>query len=278
MILALSKQIGLPVATADDGRVGEVEDLTVRLDAAHPLVNRLLVKGGRSTYSLVAWADLAELTPTHVTLRPGVDPLNVKQTQLPLEADELLLVRDVLDTLIVDLQGSRRSRVSDVLLSPQDDGRLEVTAVDVGGASLLWRTGLGWLAGHQPPSVVDWSDLHLMSGRGHRIQLATSAAHFHQLDSEGLAELLSRLSTPNATDVIRAVDAERAAAAIHHSHPRTGRRLVQALSPRDRRRLTAAASPDHARTLASLSRRRSPPRRRRFRRTAGWRLHRPPKG
>jgi hypothetical protein len=240
-------------------------------------VGHLLVKAGRSSGYLAAWSDVEGLTAAGVVLRSDAQPVSVSLARPPLQGEELLLARDVMDTQVVDLRGHRLSRVSDVLLRPRSNA-LEVVAVDLGTAGLLRRLGLGWLVRHRPVLAVDWSDLHLTSPRGHRVQLSVRAASFRRLDARGFAELLTRLSTHKAIDLIRAVDPAHAAAAIHRSHPHTGRRLVNALRPDDQQRLQAAAARSHARTIMRLGRPGSPLRRRRFLRTAGWRLHRPPEG
>lgn len=271
----LSELVGSRVQTPDGERGGAVKDLTVRLGEPHPVVRRLLVRSG-STCSLVSWDAVEAMPPHPVTVTPeALVEVGAGSSEVPLRPDELLLARDVLDTQVVDVEGRRLSRVSDVLLLARDDGRLEVLAADVGVAALLRRTGLGWLAGHRGPVAVDWQDLHLTSGRGHLVQLSTGSAAFRRLDARGLAELVTRLSTGNATDVLRRVEPERAAAAIHEAHPHTARRLLHALGTADARRLVEAASAHETRRLEQLARRRSLARRRRFRRTAGWRLHRP---
>jgi sporulation protein YlmC with PRC-barrel domain len=274
----LSREIGRRVTTYDGALLGRVVDMTVALGPDRPPVRRLLVGAGRSTGYVVP-AGVVERVADHLVVGAGVDvdALRADLRRPPLEADEVLLARDVMDTQVVDLLGHHLSRVSDVLLEDGDErlAPLEVVAVDLGTAGLLRRLGLGLLAGGSVVAV-EWRHLHLTSTRGHAVQLTTDEAGFRRLDPHGLAELLTRLSTPRATDVIRAIDPAHAAAAIHHSHPRAGRRLVHALSSDERARLVAHATDEHARTITRLGRPTSPAHHRRYRRTAGWRLHRPP--
>jgi hypothetical protein len=240
------------------------------------LVHRLVIRADRRSTYLLPWSGVADLTGSGVQLREGTDlrAAAVDPAHLPLQADELLLARDVVDTQVVDLDGQRLTRVSDVLLLRRADGREEVAAVDVGIGAVLRRAGLGRLAGWASPVAVDWQDLHLTSSRGHLVQLSTDTAGFRTLDPRGLAELLTRLSAAKAADVIRTVEPSRAAEAVRHSHPETGRHLMHALDPEDARRVVEAASAAHAERLAELRRYGHPVRRRRFRRTAGWRVHR----
>ena len=276
--IGLSELRAIPVVTETGRRVGRLADVTVLLGAERPPVHRLLVRNGRSTAFLIDAEVVVEIEADRIVIGENHDPVPTRAALPTLQTAELLLARDVLDTQVVDLRGHRLSRVSDVLLRQRDSGHLEVMGVDLGVAALLRRIGRrrGVHQHGSAAALVVWSDLHLTSRRGHLTQLSTDAASFRRLDAHGLAVLLARLSTPKAVDVIRAIDPARSAAAIHHSHPHTGRRLVHALSPSDRQRLVTSAEPGHAKTITELHRRGSPLRRHRFLRTAGWRLHRPP--
>lgn len=278
MSILLSSEVGRRVVTTDGVALGRVADLSVRIGSAHPVVHRVLVRRRRHAGLLVpVEAFVHGTTRLEVRDLSDVAAHRVDLRRLPLDADELLLARDVMDTQVVDLRGRRLTRVSDVLLE-REGQRLEVVAVDLGAAGLLHRVGLGRLDTRRSVLAAEWRDLHLTSRRGHLVQLSADAAAFRHLDPEGLAELLTRLSTPDATDVIRAVEPERAAAAIHHSHPTIARRLVRALTTAERGLLLAHARDEHARTLAGLDRDVAAPAPRRWRRTEGWRLHRPAGG
>jgi sporulation protein YlmC with PRC-barrel domain len=278
MSILLSSQLGRQVVTPDGAVLGRVVDLSVRLGPAHPEVHRVLVREHRSSGFLVPHPALVT-TATDLEVRQWPDAVAraVDLRHLPLEDGELLLWRDVVDTQVVDLRGRHLSRVSDVLLERVGE-HLEVPAVDLGTAGLLHRVGLGRLDRRGSVLAAEWSDLHLTSRRGHLVQLSADAAAFRHLDDAGLAELLTRLSTPDATDVIRAVEPEHAAAALHRSHPTIARRLVRELGTADRRRLLAEARDEHVETLTRLDRDVATPARRRWRRTEGWRLHRPTGG
>ena len=75
---------------------------------------------------------------------------------------ELRLVRDVLDTQIIDVAGKRLARVSEVLLT-RIDATLRVAAVEVGAAGVWRRLGVQRLAEGRSEQAVDWRDLHLTS-------------------------------------------------------------------------------------------------------------------
>jgi CBS domain-containing protein len=161
------------------------------------------------------------------------------------ETDELLLARHVLDAQIVDLSGKRVVRVSDLTLS-RDDGGLRLIAVQVGLAPLVRRLGLGFLSRRASPEAVDWRDLHLASGRGWELQLATGSERLRRLGPADLAQLVGHLPAERAAAALESVDPSAAAAALSASLPRVGGRLVGQLDPATAARIVAEMPPDDA--------------------------------
>jgi sporulation protein YlmC with PRC-barrel domain len=277
-VLILSRATGRSVRAADGRVVGKLRDLTARIGVEHPMVYRLVIGSRRGPTYLVPWAAVTAFEPPEIQLC-DVGPLDrflISRGEIPLERDELLLVRDVLDTQIVDVVGHRLSRVSDVVITRAADGRLEVVAVDVGGAAVCRRLGLRRLGERLGRRAVDWSDLHLTSARGHDVHLATTTAALHQLDAQGLAELLTRLDLTSATEIVKTVGPVRAAGAVARAHPTVGRRIILSLEPQEAAKvideLPAGAGEHYRRVVSS----RTPLTGRRFRRSRGWRLRRPP--
>ena len=124
--------------------------------------------------------------------------------------DEILLVRDVLDTQIVDVVGQRLARVADVVLTrtrrrPARTGRRR--------GRLRRRCYGDWACADwrlaPARTCVAWTDLHLTSERGHAVQLATPRSAVHHLDAAGLAALVSRLDIESATEVLAATGPAR---------------------------------------------------------------------
>ena len=163
--------------------------------------------------------------------------------------------------------------VIDVLLVRRSDGSLGAAAVDLGIVALLPRMGLRG-SSSPPQKPVDWQNLHFASPRAHAVQVSTDTAGYHRLDSEGLAELLTRLSIQNASEVLRTVGPDLAATAVHRSHPLTARRLLRALEPEEARKLRAVIATRLPHLANPAVAQPSLLRERRYLRTAGWRrLH-----
>jgi CBS domain-containing protein/sporulation protein YlmC with PRC-barrel domain len=220
-VLALSDYLRQPVLDARGGRVGRLRDLAVRLDEREPAVVALMVDGGR----LVGWERVAAFERSEVTLA-GDEP--------PSEAEEglLWLVRDVLDSQVVDVEGKRLARVGDVELA-RDGRSLRVVAVDVGLSAVVRRLGPRWLARRLSRDALAWDEIHLASGRGHELQLSSPAAAVHRLGPEELAQLVGRLPVGPGADVLRTVPRPHAAGALGASRRAVAAGLVRELGTSD---------------------------------------------
>src|SRR3982074_693546 len=130
--------------------VGRVKDLTVRLDdeAGPEFVERILVRRVRGSDLLLPWAAAQSFEPTGVRIHGNDDStmFEITSTNDALADDEILLVRDVLDTQIIDIAGQRMARVADAVLNRCADGRLELVGVGAGFSAVPQRFGLGRVA------------------------------------------------------------------------------------------------------------------------------------
>ncbi len=218
--MLLSRVTGQQVYTPDGRTVGRLTDLTVRLDSTQT-VERLVIRLPDHRAALLPWAAVDHFTGERVVV--GTRPVAVDTANLPLESDELLLKRDVLDTQIVDVSGQRLARVADVVLRRTPGGRLELLGVEVGFGGVLRRLGLRRLPAGE--DIVAWSDLHLTSERGHAVQLSTPRAAVHRLDARGLAALISRVDVSTAKEILAVHDPQVAAEAVRVMPPELAARI-----------------------------------------------------
>jgi sporulation protein YlmC with PRC-barrel domain len=229
-MLELTDCLGADVVAADGMRIGKLIDLTARLEDPYPIVNRLRVRTAHRSVRYLAWTTVASLSGAGVQLSVVTEQDEAATGTDLLHPDELLLAEHVLDTQIVDVNGKRVVRVGEVELAPEEEDLL-VVGVEVGRASLLRRLGLRRLSDRAQSELVDWRDLHVASGRGHALQLRTTAARVHRLGAGELADLVSRLPLARGADVLRTVRPEAAGGALGTTHPELGGRLVGELDP-----------------------------------------------
>ena len=249
-MLSLSRVTGQDVLGPGVRPLGRVADLTVRLgeQSGPHLVERLLVRRHRAPDLLMPWAAIESFQHSGVLALGTDDPtaFAITSTTDALGDDEILLVRDVLDTQIIDVVGQRLARVADVVLTRTADDRLELVGVEVGFGGVLRRLGLRRLAARAGEDVVAWTDLHLTSERGHAVQLATPRSAVNHLDATGLAALVSRLDTESATEVLAATGPAVAADVVRATHPVVGERVLRAMPDADAAEIVAAMPAEHA--------------------------------
>jgi sporulation protein YlmC with PRC-barrel domain len=220
-LLTLSDLIGRDVAAADGAPLGRLRDVGVTLAEELPAASLVSVHDDGARRTISAPVEVREVGALAPQPPPG-------------DASVLFLARDVLDRQIFDAHGKRVSRVADVILE-LDRGTLRVAAVETGAAGILRRLGLRRLAARLQPALVDWSDLHLLSGPGHALQLAAPAAAVHRLDDERLAELVRRAPSRHSADVLEHIHPHRRAHVrelLERAVPR--RRSTDPLSARKR--------------------------------------------
>lgn len=247
-MLLLSKITGREVRGPDGRVLGRVADVTARLgvNGELTLVERILVRSKQKHDMLAPWTAVRSFAHNGIELIPDGAESPVTSIDAALTAGEILLVRDVLDTQIVDIAGQRLARVADVVLAHRRDGRLEVVGVEVGFSAVLRRLGLVQLAKQLRADAVAWSDLHLTSERGHAVALATPRSAIHLLDARGLAMLIARLDTESATEVLTARETGLAADVIRTSHPAVGERMLRAMTDTEAAGVVAAMPARHA--------------------------------
>lgn len=231
-MLLLSKMTGLEVRGPGGLALGHLADMTARLGVggATAVVDRILVERKHQPTLLVPWTGVQSFRPPVIELSSDGASFEVPKRDGELQGDEIRLVRDVLDTQIVDIAGQRLARVADVVLAHGADGHLELVGVEVGFGAVLRRLGLGHLASRARGDVVAWADLHLTSERGHAVQLGTPRSAIHLLDARGLAAVIARLDTDSATEVLATKAPDVAAEVITASHPDVGKRMARAMS------------------------------------------------
>ena len=116
--------------------------------------------------------------------------------------DAVWLREALFDRQIVDLDGRRVIRVGDVVLRAGGD-HLDVVAVEVGAAAVLRRLGFARLAARFEPQLLAIDRLHVPSAAAGPLLLDAQRERFEELETETVADLLSRLPVPAAEHAVR---------------------------------------------------------------------------
>lgn len=228
------------VTDANGRELGRVADVVVGVGAGPPRARRLVVRRTHERRE-APWDAVLDLEGRGVEVRTGTTLV----PEAPLADDELLLRRDVLDVQVFDLGGRALSRVADVRLSRSDGGHA-ISEVELGASGVLRRLGLRRVAGRFNPTIVDWSDVHLLSGRGHGLMLGPIVGGIGRLESGAVADMIGRIPVARGARMIEALPVDRAADALGRAGPRLGGAIVAALAPERAGRIVGSMPSDDA--------------------------------
>lgn len=213
--LYLSQVLDRPVLDAEGGRVGRVQDLVMPFgDEAHPAIGGLIARqGGRRFF--VKWAYVAALTPGGARL--STSKVNLR----PFERrdGEALLRRDILDKQLIDIDGRRVVRASDLQLAPAGGG-YRLVGVDVSVRALLRRLGPAALAPRIAGGrLIDWAEVESFATDVPMVHLKAPHAGIARLHPVEIARIVEALSFDQGQEVLAALDDETAADTVQELAP-----------------------------------------------------------
>jgi magnesium transporter len=229
----LSDLIGRPVADVDGQVMGNVAEVLahIKTDIAHPRIIALVIKQ-RKQLIPIAMEDVAVLIAPAVSLKKKRHHLRPYEPS----AEDLYLVRDVLDKQIIDTNGIRVVRVNDLELVRVGD-IYYVANVDISGAGLARRMGLSFLNRRFPPrtmraslpGIISWEDVELFAS-DQPMRLRVPSEKLTELHPADLAEILSDLSRQEGRDFLEALDIETLADTLEEVEPDFQASLLEGMS------------------------------------------------
>ncbi len=221
-MLYASEFIGRPVVDADGKKVGKLRDLIAirHGDVPHPQLIAIEVKQPTGTI-FIPMHDIAALISIAIPLKKKLSEI----TPYTPQPEDFYLVRDVLDKQIIDTDGMRVVRVNDLQLT-RVNGSVYVANVDVSGAGLVRRLGLGSLADRlsaRPhasdlPSTISWDNIELLSS-DQPMRLKVPSSKMADLHPADLAEILSDLTRQDGSKILETLDIETLADTLEEVEP-----------------------------------------------------------
>jgi magnesium transporter len=211
-------------------------DVQVDLSAHdYPPVTHILTKDGA-----LAWNHVKSID--HQLRRVEVDDLTKAQAPKNLNK-RVLLHRDVLDALIIDLANQHSLRANDLWLDQDREG-LVLRAADVGPWAIVRRLGRGLLGRDAHRHLVDWRDVEFLRGdptaarEGHdyhrrvaKLQPPEIARLLDAVPYLHAAEMLTLLPDPVAADTLEIMRAERQVQVFDELERDQRVRLLQLMAP-----------------------------------------------
>jgi len=215
----LSAMLNTRIRNLEGTEIGRLEDVVAVSGARFPVVKGIIVGQGRGASRrrfFVPWSSVVEWREREMVT--GEEAAAGE----PAKGD-ILLVRDLLDKQIVDMEGYKIVRVSDIRIA-RSGGELRVMGADVGLPAILRRLGLGafarWMRGAGgvfAERLVAWNLVSPVEPMPYDVRLRVPYRKFveghpsdvadiiEQLDEEQRAKVLALIDDPKAAEVLARV-------------------------------------------------------------------------
>ncbi|AEA22322.1 MgtE intracellular region [Pseudonocardia dioxanivorans CB1190] len=248
VLVSLAGLLGRPVFNQAGAGIGQLVDVVCRwAGEPYPPVTGLVVKiGRRRAYVPAEVVDRIE--PTAVRLRSA--RLDLRDFQV--RGGEVRLAHDVLDHQMVDTDGVRVIRASDLYLSEMD-AMWRLVGAEVGLRVLARRIGPArWRARPAPDKVIDWSAIQALGGSdqegaaARQVRLRTPNAALTALRPAELADLLAELGREPRNELLEMVQPGAAADALEEMESSELESLLREAPTGQAAALLAQMEPDEA--------------------------------
>ena len=245
-LISVAGLLGRPVYHKAGQDVGKLVDLVFKWNTneAYPPLSGILVRVGRRT-SWISAEDVLEVTPEHVILRTA----RLDLRDFSKREGEVRVAQDVLDHQMVDVNGARVVRASDLYVSVSHS-KTRLAGVDVGYASLLRR--LGPAKFRRRPSagaVIDWASIQsfgAQSGSNTGLKLGATRSDIHSLRPSELADLLEDLGRTERQELMESLEPEEVADAFEEMQPQELEGILRESEPGQAAEYLANMEPDEA--------------------------------
>jgi CBS domain-containing protein/sporulation protein YlmC with PRC-barrel domain len=248
--LYFTELVGLPVFDLKHRRIGRVNDAAI-VPLIHPSrIDRFLVGAGSSWLS-VRYDQISSIS---------LDGIQLSNEKLyPYHSDEYMLriQRDLLDQQIIDVNGRKVVRVTDVSLEVVKNGTdsLTIFEVDVGVRSILRRLLQGvvpprWIRKLQSPitpNSIRWDFCNIVEADPlRRLRLNISNDKLEALHPADLADIVEELGPAEREAIFETMDSEVAAEALSEVDPKMQASILESLEPEKAADIVEEMSPDAA--------------------------------
>jgi len=202
--LHLSSVVGGALRDADDGRLGRVDDLIVRLGGADypPITGVLVTVAGRQSY--VPAERVADISVGEVRLRKA--KLDLRRFER--RPEEVLLRKDVLDRQLINVDGARLVRANEIELA-RLEGWWRVVGVDTGPRGVVRRLVPRRFGPKlQTREFLDWASVEPFVGHVPTVRLRVPHPKLARLHPAQIADLVEAASHREGEEIIEAVGAD----------------------------------------------------------------------
>jgi sporulation protein YlmC with PRC-barrel domain len=250
-VLFCTELVGLKVYDTRGRKIGRVRDAALVPLVDPSRIDRFLVGGGW------AWLSIRYDQVRSISLKG----IYLKEEHLvPYHADEYMLriVRDLLDQQIIDAQGRKVVRVTDVtfgIRTEKDGDILHVLEVDIGLRSIFRRLVQGVLPpfivrrvqGPIPPNSIGWEYCNIVEpDPQRRLRLNITNLALEKMHPADLADIVEELGPDDREAIIETMNSEIAAEALSEMDPDIQASILESLEAERAAEIIEEMSPDEA--------------------------------
>jgi magnesium transporter len=250
--LFFTELTSLPVNDVKGRRIGRVRDAALVPVINPSRIDRYLVGGGE------AWLTVRFDQIQSISLDKGIFLTDEHLT--PYHDDEYMmrLGRDLLDQQIIDVNGRKVVRVTDLTLEIRSDGSrdtLTVRDVDIGIRSILRRLLQGvvpprWIRRLQQPIApksISWEFCNVVEpDPQRRLRLNISYQKLEEMHPADLADIVEDLAPAEREAIFETIDSEVAADALSEIDPKMQASILESLEPEKAADIVEEMAPDEA--------------------------------
>jgi magnesium transporter len=253
-----------------DGRRGKLDDVSIALlDSDYPPITHLFFRDEQREQMMLPWEAVESFDWHHH--RISVEDLTAGQPASGESlAKEVLLRRDVIDALVLDLEKRSATRANDLWLD-EEDGQLVLKAADTSAQAVLRRLSRGFFGSTPRRLLSDWKYIEFLrgdpsavrNGAGYRMRIkrlppGEIAGLCSALPYLHAAELLTLLPDPIAADTLEVMNWQRQRQVFGVLDERQAIKLLALMAPDAATDLLGRLPPDMTkRCLEQLPRKRS---------------------
>jgi magnesium transporter len=230
-------------------RVAHFRDVAVDLSARdYPPVTRIFYRGASKQQSELPWDAVrsVDLRRRRIVVH---DLMGGRAAPPGALLRSVLLDRDIMDALVLDLANRHAMRANDLWLEYHDD-RLWLDAADISPWAVLRRLGRGWLGRGGDRHLLDWKDVEFLRGDP---KAALEGRDYHRrvasLQPSEIARLLDAVPYLHAAELLTLISDEFAADTLEVMKAERQTQVFEELDEDQALRLLALMAPDLAADL-----------------------------
>jgi flagellar motility protein MotE (MotC chaperone) len=231
-LISVAGLVGRKIENQDGQGLGTIYDVVFRWDGKedYPPLTGIIVKLSWRKVWIPA-SNISRLSPEGITLNDA----NLDLREFKPRKGEVRLYREVLDHQLIDVNGARVVRASDLYLANTND-ETRLVGVDVGFRPLLRRLGPSkFRKVAVPDSVIDWSTIQSFgSGEGGSpLRLSANRGELRKMRPGELADLLEDLGRTERRELLNALTPDLAADALEEMEAKELSSLIRESSPEE---------------------------------------------